>query len=168
MIPPKLVPVLQRYRSRGVVLDSNLLVLLVVGAADPELISQARPTRNRGFAKADFQLLLEMLARVGHLVVTPHILAETSNLLDQVKGRQRDDVFATFVERLKFIQERFVAAVEVVDLACFAELGLTDCAIVQATSGEHLTITVDAPLYRELLRRERDAINFDHFRPSLH
>ncbi len=168
MIPAHIDAVLRKHRSHGLILDSNLLVFLIVGSTDPNLILEARPTRNKNFSLPDFELLKEIVGRVGKLVTTPHILAETSNLLDQIKGRFRDDVFAQFDALIRRTPESAVPALEVLSFDCFSDLGLTDCAVIHLAQARHLIITVDAPLAVELIRRKYAVLNYNHFRPSLH
>ena len=81
----------------GCFLDANLLVLLVVGSVDRELIAKHR--RLRRFAVEDYERLLGLIARVERVFVTPNTLTETSNLLAQ----HRDPERSRFFDRLRFI-----------------------------------------------------------------
>ena len=59
-------------------IDANLVVLLVVGAVDRDLInSNKRTTR---FTPADYDRLIDVIQRV-RVFVTPNTLTEASNLL---------------------------------------------------------------------------------------
>ena len=65
----------------GYFIDANLLVLLVVGSTDRDLIPKHR--RLRVFAKEDYDLLIRFITQVDRVYVTPNTLTETSNLLAQ-------------------------------------------------------------------------------------
>ena len=63
----------------GFFLDANLLVLLVVGSVDQELIAKHR--RLRRFATEDYERLLGLIARVERVLVTPNTLADPMRLV---------------------------------------------------------------------------------------
>jgi hypothetical protein len=167
MIPEHLVKLLRKHRSQGVILDSNLLVLAIVGLLDPCLIATERPTRNQGFTTTDFDFLVAMLRAGGKLCATPHILAETSNLLDQCKYADRTALMGCFAESIRGVVEIWTPAPELLEVEVFPVLGLTDSAVFDLSRLRHLAITVDSPLFVELQRRQRPVINFNHYRPSL-
>ena len=64
---------------KGYFIDSNLLVLFVVGSARPDIIAKHR--RLEDYSVADFELLLDLFNPVDQLFVTPNTLTEESNLL---------------------------------------------------------------------------------------
>lgn len=64
-----------------VILDTNLLCLLTVGLLGEQWI--ARHRRLQAYSAADFLLLTRALSNFSEVATTPHILAETSNLLRQ-------------------------------------------------------------------------------------
>ena len=74
-------------KSRILLLDTNLLLLLFIGAKDPKLIAKARTLK--AFEESDYDLL-EAIIRLNFtsLVTTPHIMTEVSNLL----GKEREDI----------------------------------------------------------------------------
>ena len=63
----------------GCFLDANLLVLLVVGSVDQELVAKHR--RLRRFAADDYEKLLGLIARVERVLVTPNTLADPMRLV---------------------------------------------------------------------------------------
>lgn len=68
-------------KSKALLLDTNLLLLYLVGGKDPQLIDGAR--RLNAYTEEDFDLLYEFIESNGflQLVSTPHILTEVSNLV---------------------------------------------------------------------------------------
>ena len=66
---------------RGYFLDSNLLILLVVGSESRDLIPRHR--RLQHYPSEDYDILLDILQDADQLFVTPNTLTEASNLLRQ-------------------------------------------------------------------------------------
>ncbi|MEZ5865688.1 MAG: hypothetical protein R3D25_17040 [Geminicoccaceae bacterium] len=65
-------------RLKAVLLDTNLLILLVIGAVDPRWIG--RHKRSRAFVASDWRLLQDLIDNKP-ILTTPHVLTEASNLL---------------------------------------------------------------------------------------
>ena len=145
----------------GCFLDANLLVLLVVGSVDRELIAKHR--RLRRFAAEDYERLLGLIARVERVFVTPNTLTETSNLLAQ----HRDPERSRFFDRLRFIiqesEEVVVASAVAATNRAFQRLGLTDAALLEVVTAETPLVTVDLDLYLAALAKDPyAAVNFTH------
>ena len=66
-------PLLAKYRRKGVILDTNLLLLLLVGRFVPHAIGEFKLLQNQGFTSADFELLRRLVSTFSTVVVTPHI-----------------------------------------------------------------------------------------------
>ena len=147
----------------GYFIDTNLLVLLVVGSEGRELIEKHR--RLREYSAEDYDVLIELLGRVERVYVTPNTLTETSNLLAQ----HRDPERSRFFEKLRFIiqesKEVTVASVKASSNSAFNRLGLTDAALLEAVTPETPLVTVDLKLYLAAIASGREvALNFSHYR----
>ena len=147
----------------GLFIDSNLLVLLVVGSVGRELISKHR--RLREYTAEDYEILLNLLSPVDRIYVTPNTLTETSNLLSQHGEPER----SRFLDRLRLIihesEELVVASSEASDNSAFSRLGLTDAALLEAVTDETPVLTVDLGLYLAALEKsDHAAVNFTHHR----
>ena len=66
---------------KGIFIDANLLVLLVVGATDQALIAKHR--RLRRFVVEDYGRLLELIGRAGQVFLTPNTLTYSLNIRTQ-------------------------------------------------------------------------------------
>jgi hypothetical protein len=72
---------LHKHRAKGVFIDANLLVLLLVGRVNPGRIQTFKRTSD--FAVGDFHLLESLVVWFGQpLVATPHVLSQLSDLTD--------------------------------------------------------------------------------------
>ena len=83
-----------QYRSKGVLVDANLLVGFLVGTFNPQLLRQCRATKN--FAPEDFTLLVSFLDRFERIVTTPHVLTEASNLAGRLPESTHSGFRAVF------------------------------------------------------------------------
>jgi predicted nucleic acid-binding protein len=152
--------------DRALLLDTNVLLLLLIGAWDPTRIAAFKNTDT--FTDADFDLLKEILLRYGGVVTTPHVLAEASNLAGQHGEPERADIFQRFARLIPALDEQSTPAANAASDPAFVRLGLTDAAIAliaQAHACEVLTADVD--LWAYLLTKGVTAHNFNHIRQHL-
>jgi len=152
-----------KYRTKGVLVDTNLLLLLLIGRFDRDRIRRFKNTS--AFTVDDYDLLEAILGLVQRFVTTPHILTEVSNLSSQLGDPVRSDLFAELPAMLAGMEEYHVAFPAACSEPCFTRLGLTDSAVVQLVVGRYLVVTTDADLYIYLDEVGGDVINFSHIRP---
>ncbi len=149
--------------ASGYVIDANLLLLLVVGSVNPDAITRHR--RLREYTPDDYDILIDLIAQVGQVLVTPNTLTETSNLL----GYHREPERSRFFAQLRFIIEEtnevVVASVSASHNDAFTRLGLTDAALLEVATEDTPVITVDWDLYATAASSNPNcAINFNHLR----
>ena len=77
--------VIAKYRSKGALIDSNLLVLFLVGSIKKSRILGFKRTQD--FTIAGFILLKNLINSFGKLFVTPHVRTQVSDLCD-LSGRE--------------------------------------------------------------------------------
>jgi len=147
---------------RTVLVDTNLLVLLIIGLTDPELIGKHK--RAQAFSADDFLLLELFLAGHEQVLVTPGILAETSNLLRQTAEPVRSALLARLAVLIDNVTEVHIPGRTAASSSCFLRLGLTDCSILEAAKEAGHLVTVDLDLYLEAARTGLHATNFNHIR----
>lgn len=90
---PDALALITKYRSKGVLLDANLMVLILVGTVNKVRILNFKRTQN--FTVEDFELLSHLVAYFGRLVTTPHLLSQASDLAD-LKERELIEVRKLF------------------------------------------------------------------------
>jgi hypothetical protein len=154
-----------RYRSRGVLLDSNLLIVLVVGSYDEHLIRSFKRTRT--FTVDDYHLLCAFLARFEAIATTPSVLTEVSNLAQPLNRRENHRLFKSFGALIARFRERYAASDVLSKTDLFARHGLTDASIGEIARGSFLALTDDLPLYSQLIAHGIDALNFNHLRSAI-
>lgn len=151
----------QKMQQQGVLIDANLLVLLVVGMADMDLIGKHK--RLGSYSKFDFEVLAITLDRCSKIVATSHILAETSNLA--TSGCSGDvefsvfQAFEIFVSLPKF-SEVFLEAKEIVNKDKFHTYGLSDIGLIELVRNNYVLFTDDFRLAGYAENIGLDVVNF--------
>ncbi len=154
----------RKYGGKGLLVDTNLLILYLVGLATPQRITTFKPIVNQGFSTADFELLRKITLLFKRLVTTPHILTEISNHSDKLKGVDKLRFYALLRSKLVGWKEHYTESAELCQRDEFIKLGLTDTAITDIAPGNFLVITVDFELAGHLQKKKVDVINFNHLR----
>jgi hypothetical protein len=149
------------HRRRGVLLDSSLLLLHLVGLTDRQRITSFK--RTDVYTVADFDLLELLLNQFDRRFTTPQVVTEVSNL-----GKLHGPEFAAFRDWLRrtveVLEENPIDSRTATQHYLFARLGVTDAAIAVCCSQGPLVLTDDLDLYGALRTREMPAINFNHLR----
>ena len=150
------------YSGKGLLIDSNLLLLFFVGLHDRTRIEKFKRTAQ--FTIRDFERLAAFIRRFKEVVTTPSILAEVSNLLGQLPESLRYSFCQHFAYALKDLHEHYTPSRESGDEKAFPKFGLTDTAVLRAASGKYLVLTDDVRLTQYLLSQNVDVINFNRLR----
>ena len=139
-------------------IDSNLLVLLAVGAVDRSQVGRHRRARN--FAPEDYDRLMAIVDALERVLVTPNTLTEASNLLESGSDRRFLAALRLIVEKS---EEIVVASADATRNDAFLRLGLTDAVLLEAVSKTKPLLTADLDLYLAAAAREAGAaFNFTH------
>jgi len=157
----QLVP---RYRQRGLLLDTNLLLIWLVGQHRPAWIGKRR--KLEAYNADDLRRLRGFVGRFDQLLVTPAILAEVSNLaLYTAYDHERADLLRAFQALINVLAERQPPSMEVADLPSFAWLGLPDATIEHIAKWRRAFIlSHDLDLVQQLQGQNLAALNFAYLR----
>ena len=147
---------------KELLVDTNLLVLLFVGAVDERAI--ARHRRTTTYDVAAFRLLATIVRQAQSIIVTPHVLTETSNLIRQCGEPLAGRLGAGLAVFVSQATERVSASLDLVRDAQHLRLGLTDTAVLDAQTRGAVLLTDDNGLYLASLAAGHAAINFAHLR----
>lgn len=141
--------------------DTNVLMLLLIGRWDRTRISRFRRTDR--FDAADFDKLEAHLRRYAGLVTTAPVLTEASNLMGNAFHQT---IARTVVEVCSGFDEHVAAKERIFVDGAFARLGFGDSSILVAAEADRelVVLTDDIGLYLELLTRAFQAVNFHHLR----
>ena len=138
-----------RKRKKGsvkpVVVDTSPLLLLLMGFYRPDMIESSKVMGN--YSRKEFEAL-ELYLRHRRIIITPHILAEISNL--SKKGFTRDE-FGNFLKSsilfIGAIGEDYIQKERILSSPDFPMLGFTDVSIIlSARQNNAEVVTADYPL----------------------
>lgn len=155
-------PLLRRYRRAGLLIDTNILLLLFVGNFERRLI--ARFKRTAKFGPEDHDLVTGLFPLFERIVTTPNILTEVSNLAGQLESHQKPGYFAAFARSMALLEEQYIPSVDIGRMTEFDRLGLTDAGILRVARGGYLVLTDDFRLAGLLDSAGVAVLNFEHLR----
>lgn len=151
-------------RGLQLILDTNLLVLFVVGTASRKYIGSHK--RLKQFSEQDYDLLLQAIGAASEILVTPNTLAETSNLAKNISEPAKSEVMSVLGQIISESPEIYVRSADAVQNREYIRLGLTDSALISASTENTVLLTTDLGLYLALLDRGMNAENFNHMRDA--
>jgi rRNA-processing protein FCF1 len=135
---------------QGLLLDSNLLVVVFVGLWRRSFIG--RRVTGDEYDDLDFEYLSMLIGRSNPWIVTPHILTEVDNRLDRIGDPGRVECRRVLESILATMKESSSRAIQIVDDLAFSRIGLADAAILRVARNRRcLVLTSDAGLYAELV-----------------
>ena len=147
----------------SVLIDTNLLLLLIVGLYDRNLISVHKRTSNT-FVPEDFDLLVESIDGYNILWVTSHCLAEVSNLIGQTNKKQAEELMAYFSIFVAKAKESHIPKEIIFKNGISTRLGVADTGLIIKSKRVSCVLTIDFDLYKEISNRGYKVKNFNHLR----
>jgi hypothetical protein len=154
----------RKYRGKGIIVDTNLLLVILIGLYDKNLIKRFEKTS--AYDDEDFIELQKIVKTFGGMVVTPQILAEVSNLtFDKIQDPGIKSYVKHAVGFIGKSKESYISKDILLSNKMLTRFGFTDISITEsvAESG-YLVITDDLKLYHLLLGIKGDCININHLR----
>lgn len=149
--------VIRKYKDKGILIDTNIGLLYLVGSFD------ASEIRNHGrtskYTEDDFDRISKFVAHFAVRVTTPHVLTEMSDLLGN-----SIDLHRVLRGYIMAADERFENSGLLADNVAFLKIGLADTAILKAAKNMYLVLTDDGPLQEFLGKSGVDFVNLEHIR----
>jgi len=146
----------------SVLIDTNLLLLLIVGFYNKKLISVHKRTKE--FMPKDFDLLVKCINGYNILWVTSHCLAEVSNLIRQTDKKQAKELMAYFLNYVTKAKESHIPKEIIFKNGVLTRLGVADTGLIIKSKRVSCVFTVDLELYLEISKRGYKVVNFNHLR----
>lgn len=154
-----------RAKSKGILLDAQLLTALIVGSLGEGEVE--RFTMTRQFSSRDAAELSRIVKGFSWTCATPHVLAEASNLLDWLDGDRKSAARRRLTAYVCNVREAQVWASEIVRTPVCCTLGITGAGLIMlAQEGNCTVFTADLPLYHYAARLRLDVVNFNHIRDA--
>ena len=127
-----------------ILIDSNALIVLILGLIDTKLIPKHK--RTSIYDEQDFYDLQIAIEDIKNLVVLPNIWTEVDNLLNNFNGGHKQVYIEKITETIKSSTEKYIPSNIAVDNFAFYDLGLTDSLILESAKDCKLIITTDSRL----------------------
>jgi hypothetical protein len=154
---------IDRFKSKGILIDANLALLYLVGSHDIRLIGDGKYNKLSKYVPEDYELIIRLKNVFKKAVTTPHVLTEISNLTTDLPERTKADCLKKFYETFVEIEELVIPSLEAAQRPEFHFLGLTDSALA-IVANQYLVVTDDARLVMKLNESGLEALNFNHLR----
>jgi len=148
----------------GLLIDTNLLVLFVVGSVNPERISSFKRTGK--YSYSDFELLRHVIGPFTSHYTLPQVMAEVSNLTD-MNGPERLMARLVLKTMVETLEEPKMSSVQACQNQHYQRLGLVDAAIAAISQEQGCTVlTDDLDLYVALTQQGAAVFNFAHLQAA--
>jgi rRNA-processing protein FCF1 len=125
-------------------IDTNSLVVLIIGLIDPQLIQRHR--RTSIYEEQDFNNLVSFIDDINKLIVIPNVWTETDNLLNNFNRGHKESYIEQITKIIKLTSEKFLASKTALKSNGFFELGLTDSLLLEYAKECDVLITSDSQL----------------------
>jgi hypothetical protein len=156
--------ILKPFRGGDLLLDTNLLLLWVIGKTDVAFIRRFGRTKER-FEESDFALLTKCFGLFKRIVSTPNIVTETSHFLDAIKDNPRKiAAYSKLHEIVENVDERYLPSLDVLPHPATTKFGVADAANIIIAESNVLLLSIDAPLVGWARSHRLPAVNYTHLR----
>jgi len=152
---------ISKHQKKDLLIDTNLLIVLLVGNTSEEFIAKVKPTRT--YTVQDYRLLIKLIKSF-NVVTTPHILTEASNLCEKIEKFYKEKIFKNFSEIIFKLIEIPFAAKEATLTPVFLKFGLTDAVVFKLAKQGLVVLTDDFELHHYILGNGGTAANMNLFR----
>jgi hypothetical protein len=152
---------IRKYKIKGIVVDTNLVLVLILGKYNPARIATFKNTST--YTAEDYILLTRFLRHFERRIALPNILTEVDNLSRQIDQREHVAISEALLHWQIGLDEIYLKSSLVIGSELHQKIGLTDSLII-ALSEEFLVLTADFPLASRLASMKRDVINFNNLR----
>ena len=163
---PNILPLISQYREKGILIDTNLLLVLLVGNVDRRQVGRIAKTDK--YNSEDYDRITNVLRRFNRFIIIPQVLTEAGNMLKRncPTANTRLDLD---LELRRFVhagasRESRALSKRITIHPAFEDLGYADAAILNAAAGRHLVFTDDGPLQSRAWSSGVDVLPFDWLR----
>lgn len=128
-----------------IIVDTNALTLLVLGAVNPNNIG--RHSKLSIYTQEDFETINNLITKENRLISTPNVWTEVDNLCNRVTGEDRNRYDSVMKKLVKDSHEKFIETGFALNDVYFAILGITDSILLNLAKRCDMLITGDSKLF---------------------
>lgn len=130
--------------KRMIIIDSNSLIVLVLGLMNPSLIKNHK--RTSIYEEEDYFNLLSVIPNFESIIVLPNIWTEVDNLLNNFSGNYREHYVDKILHLVKSTSEKYFETHKIINNDYFLDLGITDTLILECAKDCNLLVSSDSKL----------------------
>ncbi len=151
------------FTNRDVLLDSNLLVVLIIGLVQPLLLGTGRVSQ---YDLSDLRLLKLIANKSRKLITTPFVIAEVNSLLQMNSSHYVRRCRAMLGELLVRFEEQHIPSHRLLtsEPRLANEFGVTDMSILEVAKRGTIILTEDRPLAALLRNKGLEVLDLDTLR----
>lgn len=127
-----------------IVIDTNSLIILILGLIDPNLIDSHK--RTSIYERSDYEALLTVIKDFKNIKLIPNVLTEADNLLNDLPGNLKEQYLTKIAKLMSVVKEEYIQSLEAPKDYAFRDLGLTDTLALKLAESCELLITSDSML----------------------
>lgn len=156
------------YRKSGILLDTNVLLLLWAYQFDEQLIGRKKLEK---YTVDDAKLLVSCVDQFTRILTTSSILTEVSNLAGlMLSGTKKQQLFERMYDFFNVPSADGAVHCSihgaVLPSQTFVKLGYTDASIISIAQAPHFLLTDDLDLFLDAQHHNIPTINFTHMREA--
>src|SRR5262249_27902584 len=140
-MPRYLAVLFERYKAKGVLIDTNLMVLIAVGTYNRFRVGTFKRTIQ--YTLDDLEMMLRIIAYFDRRFTTPNILTEVDNLPRQLPEAEHEPLTAAFAQLVSRQFEIYMQSHQTTQHAAYSRLGLTDCVTAMVAAERNALIITD-------------------------
>jgi len=144
--------IFSRKKFDGLIVDTNLMLLFIVGLYDLDYIKNFPFRRTARYSKEDFEKISNVFSHFNNIIITPHILTELYHLSEKVHSYRIEEYFGVFIKALLEFDEINVDKDIILNTPNLHKFGITDLAILSLASDKKYLVLSDDDKLSGLLR----------------
>lgn len=150
------------------VIDTNLLLLYIVGSHNPILISEKKIPRTVMFNIGEFFVIENIINSMKIIVVSTSIWTEICNFADQrPKNNKTADYYQILVKKINDFKEEYFPCLDICNKNYLKEFDFTDSTIIELAKKGYLVVTADFNLANYLFKNRLDVINWNKIKDKI-
>lgn len=152
------------YFGGPIIVDTCLMLLILEGSYNLDKIGISR--LNSRYTKEDFTKLINFVSKFKTIAITPHVLAEISNLVNgKISDKSFSEYISSFSKRLVQTKEIFINKDQILKNEDLLKVGVTDVSLLASSLNEDIPIiTDDLKFFNISAARGASVINFNQIR----
>ncbi len=127
----------------SLLIDSNILILLLVGSYDSKFIEHVRRLRNN-YDEKDYLLVKNLVKKERKIYITPQILSEISNLTKDIRDPKLTAYIKNLISQLNRFSEEYIHMTDLFkDEKLLIKVGFTDLSVIKVAKKFKCLILTD-------------------------